>query len=417
MAGHIARLILRRATLLGRGTGMTIGLVFVLPSLLLASGAASTELLQYSGLEIRTILRHGPWPPAVPRDSSNRVSGEPRAIALGRRLFFDPRLSANGTVACANCHVPEKTWSDGRTRAVGLAPLDRNTPSIVNVGLARWFSWDGGADSVWSQALRAMLHSNEMGTSAARVSRAVAGDPSFACQYAAAFGHAPTSRSDDDVLVDAAKAIAAFVETLVSGRTEFDEFRDALACGDREAAARYPLAAQRGLRIFVGKGNCSVCHFGPSFTNGEFHDVGVPFMAATGRVDPGRYEGIKRLRADPYNLLGKHNDDTSGITATKTRHVDLQQVAFGQFKTPSLRNVELTAPYMHNGRFATLQEVVLHYSNLDPERLHADGEQLLQPLKLSDGEVDDLLAFLRTLTDSRSTAPLAEPQPIAGCAP
>ena len=366
------------------------------------AGAASVqaaELIAFEPHEIRRIVQHGPWPQPVLPDPSNRAAGDPRAIALGQRLFFDVRLSANGSVACATCHTPERAWTDGRPRAIGLATTDRNTPSIVNAGLLRWFSWDGGADSLWAQGLRAMLHPDEMGASAASVAGVIRTDRGFACAYEAAFGAHAAAREDTRVMVDAAKAIAAYVATLGSGRTPFDEFRDALARGDRAAAARYPVAAQRGARIFAGKGNCSLCHFGPTFTNGEFHDVGVPFMPAPGRVDAGRHGGLKRVAADPFNLLGKYSDDASGAAATKTRHVEMQHVNFGQFKTPSLRNVALTAPYMHDGRFATLRDVVRHYSELDMERIHTHGEQLLRPLKLTAGEGEDLVAFLGTLSD------------------
>jgi cytochrome c peroxidase len=217
------------------------------------------------------------------------------------------------------------------------------------------------------------------------------------------------------VKVDSSKSIAAFIATLNSGRTPFDDFRDALARGDRAAAGRYPAAAQRGAKIFAGKGNCSVCHFGPAFTNGEFHEVGVPFMLGAGKVDPGRHGGIKRLQADPFNLLGKYSDDGSGASATKTRHVEMQHANFGQFKTPTLRNVGLTAPYMHDGRLASLREVVRHYSELDMERIHVHGEQLLRPLRLTPGESEDLVAFLESLSDPRVAETPAPLRPPAGC--
>jgi cytochrome c peroxidase len=134
-------------------------------------------------------------------------------------------------------------------------------------------------------------------------------------------------------------------------------------------------------------------------------------------VDAGRHEGIKRLRSDPLNLLGRFSDDASGAAATKTRHVEPTHATFGQFKTPGLRNVALTAPYMHNGRLATLRDVVKHYSELDPDRVHSDGEALLRPLKLSAQETDDLLAFLESLSDPRATEPPGMPAVIAGCAP
>ena len=141
----------------------------------------------------------------------------------------------------------------------------------------------------------------------------------------------------------------------------------------------------------------------------------MPFLVAPGRVDTGRHDGIRRLRADRFNLLGQYSDDPSRATATKTRHVEPQHANFGQFKTPSLRNVALTAPYMHDGRFATLRDVVRHYSDLDMERIHTHGEQLLRPLKLSESEIDDLVAFLETLTAPDATTPPPSPAPIPGC--
>jgi cytochrome c peroxidase len=166
----------------------------------------------------------------------------------------------------------------------------------------------------------------------------------------------------------------------------------------------YSAAAQRGLQTFIGKGNCSVCHFGPQFTNGEFSDTGMSFFARKGVVDPGRHGGIKKLMANAHNLLGRFNDDPgraeSNGSATGTRHVDPQHRNFGEFRVPSLRGAARTAPYMHNGSIASLREVVVFYSELNEERLHAEGEKILKPLKLSREEVDDLVAFLESLTDA-----------------
>jgi cytochrome c peroxidase len=377
---------------------------------------AADERVELDPVEIRLILRHGPWPQPVLRDPSNRVSGNAAAGALGARLFFDPRLSSDGAIACAACHVPARAWTDGRPRAVGRAPLDRNTPTVLDAGLGRWFGWDGAADSLWSFALKPITDPREMGAGPRQVAGAVRADRTNACLYESAFGEPPAA-ADERALVNVAKALAAYVETLRSERTPFDDFRDALARGDREAMARYPAAARRGLKTFVGKGRCSVCHFGPAFTNGEFHDVGIPFALGPGRVDAGRHEGIKRLHASPFNLLGRYSDDPTGAAATKTKHVEPQHANFGQFKTPSLRNVALTAPYMHDGRIATLRDVVRHYSELDLDRVHADGEALLRPLGLSDGESDDLVAFLETLTAPRATAVPPRAAQIAGCSP
>lgn len=313
---------------------------------------------------------------------------------------------------CATCHVPYRAWQDANARGRGLETVDRNTPSVLNLRYQRWFGWDGAGDSLWAQSVRPILDAREMGLTAAAVGKLVRRDPDHACGYEQAFGKRPPS-SDEDVLAAVGKALAAFQETLVSGRTPFDEFRDALEKGDRAAGARYPLAAQRGLRLFVGKGNCSLCHFGPSFTNGEFHDAGVPFFIAPGRVDPGRHGGIRKLRENPFNLLGRHSDDASRASAARTRHVTLEHRNFGEFKVPGLRNVALTAPYSHDGRLATLADVVRHYSELDPERVHSDGEAILKPLKLSAAESADLIAFLESLTERSS--PMTPKTPTTSC--
>jgi cytochrome c peroxidase len=395
-----------------RPCALRLAVVLAAGVAMLAGAGHAQQLLDFEPQEIRRILQHGPWPPPAGRDPSNRASGDPRAVALGQRLFFDPRLSLNGALACATCHAPERAWTDGRPRAIGLDRLDRNTPTVLDAGLHRWFSWDGRSDSLWSQSVKPILDPREMGGSARHVATVVAADPTLACLSREVYG--PPPADDERALVNVGKALAAFLETIRSGRTAFDEFRDALARGDRAAAARYPLPAQRGLKIFVGSGNCSLCHVGPQFTNGEFHDVGVPFFVAPGRVDAGRHDGIKRLRADRFNLLGPYSDDATGASATKTRHVEPNHANFGQFKTPALRNVALTPPYMHDGRYATLPDVVRHYSTLNMERLHTHGEQLLRPLGLSPAAADDLVAFLESLTDPRAAA---GPPPLAGAGP
>lgn len=380
--------------------------------LALFSAAASAHVLDFSEPEIRRILSHGPWPAPWSPDPSNRVSGRREAIEWGERLFFEPRLSSTGGVICATCHAPFRYWQDGAPRARGLALVDRNTPSLLDLRHHRWFGWDGAGDSLWAQSMRPILDPREMGQTVAGVAKLVRSDPQHACGYERAFG-APPPGDDDKLLADVGKALAAFQETLVSGRSPFDDFRDAMERGDRVAAARYPLPAQRGLRLFVGRGNCSICHFGPAFTNGEFHDAGVPFFIEPGRVDPGRHGGIKSVLANRFNLLGAHSDDASGTASVRTRHLVLEHRHFGEFKVPGLRNVARTAPYMHHGRLATLAEVVRHYSEISPDRLHSDGEAILRALNLSQAEIDDMVAFLESLNEVTSTrAPRA---PVADC--
>jgi len=360
--------------------------------------AADDVLLPFSEAEVAQILSHGPWPPEQQRDPSNRVSGQAAAIDLGQRLFFDTRLSRNNDRACATCHVPERSFTDGQKRAVGIDVGDRNTPTLMNPRLQRWYGHDGAADSLWSQSLLPMLNPRELGSEPQKIAEVVRRDADFACRYEKAFGAVPPA-DDEAVMVNMGKALAAFQETLVSERTAFDDFRDALARGDRAAAGQYPQAAQRGLKIFIGKGACITCHVGPNFTHGEFADVGTPFFLAGGGVDPGRHGGIKRLLASKFNLLSRYNDDTSGAAATSTAHVSLEHRNFGEFKVPTLRNLKFSAPYMHDGGMATLQDVVRHYSELKEERLHADGTNILKPLHLSAREEADMVAFLESLTN------------------
>ena len=346
--------------------------------------------------DIPRILAHGPWPPPPQRDPSNRVSGQPTAIAFGAMLFHDLRLSRDGTLSCANCHQPARGFSDGQARAQGLQPGTRNTLALANLGQQRWFGWDGANDNLWAQSLRPLLDAREMGSSLAQVAASVRRTPALSTAYRQAFGQLPGG-DDERVAVDAAKALAAYQETLVTPRTPFDEFRDAVARGDRVAAAAYPAAAQRGLALFLGRGRCYVCHGGPNFSNGEFSDIGRPFFIARGQADPGRHGGIQALQRSRYNLLGPFNDDPARSSATGTRHVLLEHRHFGEFKVPSLRDLARTAPYMHDGSLNTLREVLRHYSELDENRLHADGEAILVALRLSDAETEDLLAFLDSL--------------------
>ncbi|MDZ7652459.1 MAG: hypothetical protein U5L03_07895 [Burkholderiaceae bacterium] len=250
--------------------------------------------------------------------------------------------------------------------------------------------------------------SAQMGASVAHVAREVRRRPDLACDYRRSFGRVPPD-DDDRVAIDVVKALAAFQETLTTGRTPFDAFRDALLADDRAAMVLYPQAAQRGLRLFIGRGNCTLCHSGPNFSNGEFHDTGVPFFVRVGEVDPGRHAGLRAVQASPYNLLGRFNDDASRANAIATRHARLEHRNWGEWRTPSLREVAATAPYMHNGSLATLHAVIDHYSSLREDRLHADGERLLRALDLDPAERDDLVAFLQTLSSTVPPAPRTPP--------
>ena len=369
----------------------------VLLAALLSLPAAAQSLLDFSPEERERIVAHGPWPPPHSRDPSNRVDGRRAAIDFGALLFFDPRLSADGRFSCASCHLPSRAFQDGLPMAASRAGATRNTPTLLDSAHRRWFGWDGAQDSLWAASLSPLLKADEMGLTPASLAATVRREPRFAAAYRKAFGAAPGGDAEK-LAVDVAKALAAWQATLVSPRTPFDDFRDALARGDAAAAARYPPAAQRGLRLFIGEARCSVCHAGAAFSNGEFADIGVPFFVPGG-VDPGRHGGLQQVMASRMNRLGPYNDaGTADARAVSTRHVIIEPRHFGEFRVPGLRQLVHTAPYMHNGSLARIEDVVQHYSALNEERLHADGERILRRLDLTPQQAADLAAFLRSLS-------------------
>jgi cytochrome c peroxidase len=370
-------------------------LAFVAPwtAALLASGVcvAQPNASVLSPIETKAALSHGPWPPPPLADAGNAFSFNKDAVQLGRRLFFDKRLSKDGEMSCSTCHKPAKAFTDGMATFNG-----RNTPSLLNAAYERWYGWDGAADSIWSQSLRPLLAKHEMAATPESLQKRLMSNPSLTRDYRKVFSDKTETLDSSALAVNLSKAIGAFVATLVSQKSKFDLFREALVEGDSAKAATYPTEARRGFQIFVGKGQCNVCHVGPMFSNGEFGDTGIGFFVRPGVVDSGRHGGIAELLASSHNLLSAQSTATE-LEKQKTRYVSAQHRNFGEFKVPSLRNAAKTAPYMHNGSIKTLEAVVAHYSNLNLDRLHADGEQILKPLNLTAQEQADLVSFLKTL--------------------
>ncbi len=346
----------------------------------------------------RTILESlGPWPAAAKPDPSNRVSGVTEAIALGKRLFADRRLSSRNHLACLDCHHPQNQFADAIALNRGLQPLTRHTLSLHNLRWQTWFGWSGGSDSLWMQSIRPLLSAAEMNMKPDELATRVLSDTALAQQIEAVFNLKLQDQNPEQILVLIGKLLAAYQETLITLPSSFDRFRVAVLAGDDAGLKVYPKAAVRGFKLFAGKGQCTLCHLGPLLTSGEFGDIGITQFTGVGAVDKGRYEGIQSLLESPFNLLGAYNDDPEGTSGIRTQHVKLQHRNFGEFRIPSLRNVSKTAPYMHNGSVATLADVVDFYSELDEERLHTDGEKILRPLNLDAAEKADLVAFLKTL--------------------
>jgi len=288
----------------------------------------------------------------------------PAKIALGRKLFFDGRLSRNNQISCATCHQPDKGFSNGEQVAVGIDGQKgtRNVPGLINTGYAGSLFWDGRAATLEEQALMPISSPAEMDMKPAALAKKLNGIADYRKPFKQAFGGKATPQR-------IAQALAAFQRSLVSRNTPFDRFLR----GDKTALSK---PARRGMRLFFGQARCAVCHSGPTLSDDRFHNIG----AADGPKDFGR----------------------RAVTKKEKHH--------GAFRTPQLREVGRTAPYMHNGRFKTLTEVVNHYNFggvTDRRNDHRDPE--LQVLYLSEDQVNDLVAFLAEgLTSRRSKR---KPQP------
>lgn len=394
----------------------------------------------FSALEIERVLQHSPLG-APPADPTNRVADHPDAAVLGQRLFFDPGLSRSGEVSCSTCHDPAKGFADGRALSDRFA-LDRNIPSLWNVAYNRWFFWDGRSDSLWSQALQPMENPREQASTRLRVAHRVLGDPVLKAAYERVFGPAP-DLSDrvrfpedggplalpengplrrawagmqdadhatvDRVFANSGKALAAYERRLVGRRSPFDVFVEGVRTGDAAKLAALSAEAQLGLKLFVGKANCRLCHSGPVFSDGEFHNIGIP--PSRGGMAPGRFAAIDAVRKDPFNTKGVFSDDPAS-GREKLDYLIRQQDAWGQIKTPGLRNVARTAPYMHQGQVRTLKEAVAFYSTLEGMVQAGHHERaILTPLNLTDAEIASLVAFLESLTDERVDEGLLKPLP------
>ena len=207
------------------------------------------------------------------------------------------------------------------------------------------------------------------------------------------------------VFVNLGKAIAAYVRLIVSRDSPFDRFVAGLRDGDLEMQSSLSPSAQRGLVLFVGRAGCFQCHHGPMLSDGEFHDVGVPPLREGLPVGAGRAYGLSRLVTNPFLGTGPYSDDPDGPAAQKVGFLRLDAHSPTEFKTPSLRNVAHTAPYMHQGQFATLEDVVRHYASIELAGL---PETVLAPFEATEEDTADLVAFLRSLTDEALPEDLVE---------
>jgi cytochrome c peroxidase len=285
-----------------------------------------------------------PTPPGNPLTAAK--------IALGRRLFHEARFSASGAMSCASCHTPARAFTNGRVIVSGPRGITvrRNVPSLINRAYGASFFWDGRAASLEEQVVQPLVEPREMAATPDGVLSIVRADGRYRRQFADAFGRAPAFE-------DVARALASYVRSIRSGDSPYDRFR----AGDRSALTP---AQRNGLAVFLAKGQCWVCHAGMNLTDERFHNTGVAFRPDA-VFDPGRAA-----------VSGKDRDQ-------------------GGFKTPTLREVDRTAPYMHDGSLATLEDVVDYYDRGGAPNPNLD--KLVRPIGLSIGEKADLVAFLHSL--------------------
>jgi len=316
-------------------------------------------------------------PPGLEVDLSQaKVEVTPEKVRLGRWLFFDGRLSRDGTVSCSTCHRPEHAFSEPTAHSTGIGGREgtRKAPPILNAAFPLFdaYFWDGRARSLVEQAKGPIVNPVEMGNTPEGVERTISAIPGYRRAFRQAFG-------DDRIDIDrVAEAIAAYEATRLSGGSAYDRF----AAGDENAVA--PLARE-GFELFFGRARCSACHLGPSLTDSQFHNVGIgydperPTLVEHGFPDPGRF-AVTGAPAD-----------------------------VGAFKTPTLRDVSRHAPYMHDGSSPTLEDAVMRYVNvgsnpwLDPA---------MREVQVTPADVPALVAFLRALdgTGFEDSAPRSLPR-------
>lgn len=389
-----------------------------------SKNANNSEAQRWSDAESRTIRSLSLAAlPKKPTAHSNRVANSAAAAELGEKLFFDKRLSANGAFSCASCHQPERAFTDGKTRAIGVHATGRNTPTVIGLAWQEWFYWDGRKDSLWSQALVPFEAADEMGASRTLVLNIVSGDADYLRLYENVFGEFPRQLSNgalpaqagplgDSQTQDAwyripkplqklinvtyanlGKAIAAYERQLEPETTRFDRYAEFVANGGETGAATLTDEEIAGLALFLDqpKTQCLRCHNGPLLSNQGFHNIASGNFSGE-FIDFGRAMGIQAALMDEFNCVGPYSDaSTQDCKHLLYLNRDPHGLR-GAFKTPTLRNIAATAPYFHDGRYATLAQVIDHY------RREHELISEIQPIELTDIEAAQLAAFLATLS-------------------
>lgn len=365
----------------------------------------------FSTEEWELVVSLSPLPGAPPPNPTNRVADDPGAAALGQKFFFDFRFSEHGTIACSTCHSPFYAFADIESTSFATDRGTRNTPTVLNAAYNEWQLWDGRSETMWAQALFALEGEGEMAGTRLQYAHVI--QQHYKAEYEAVFGPLPELEDSnrfprkgkpgdpafdhmtkaDQIAVNTifsniGKSVEAYQRRLITPDAPFDRY----VAGDETAISP---EAKNGLKIFVGKGKCIDCHNTPRFTDNKFHNIGVP----EGTVeDKGRFQGIPKLLNNIFNSAGMYSDSTAE-SEQRLNLMEAKPEDQGAFRTPTLRNVAVTAPYFHTGEFPTLLSVI---------ELKNDGGFTsgfpgmpavpIGSLGLSERELNDLIAFLETLT-------------------
>jgi cytochrome c peroxidase len=354
------------------------------------SGSEGWSAIQLG--ELRTLSLSALEP--MPGDPTNRVADDLRAAQLGERLFFDTRFSSDGKVACGTCHQPERGFQDGTALGHGVGVTAKRTMPIAATSRSPFLFWDGRKDSLWAQALGPLESAVEHGGTREQYARVIA--ERYRAEYQEVFGAFPDLSAGRDastsVFVNVGKAIAAYERRIEFGPARFDRYVDAITSRQRTEGILTDDEIA-GLRLFIGKANCTQCHNGPLFTNNEFHNTGVPPRREL-PIDGGRLTGATSVLSDEFNCRSRWSDARNSCAELDylvTNDHALQRA----YKVPSLRNVAERAPFMDAGQFETLGQVLDHYNRAPAA---PRGHTELKPLGLQARELLQLEAFLRSLS-------------------
>lgn len=307
-------------------------------------------------------------------------------VALGKKLFFDVRLSRNNETSCATCHDPKMAWSSDRV-VKNAGGIRRSTPSLINIQTSKWFGWDGRFSSLEKQAEFPLLNPFEMNMTPSDLAAVVINSQDIRSAYVSAFPNdrnslvpKPTDTAVQSILINITKSIAAFEKTIPANWTKFDEFANGQN-GNNVLNKQEAL----GLKTFIGKGKCIECHSGKNLTDNEFHDILIRPATITDPVDLGRQTGISELLSNSYDL-----SEEQKLSLPRAENSSFQ------FKTPSLRASYAKMKFMHDGRFLSLRDVILHYSDIEVALSKSNrADPVLSEVNISKNDIEALLAFLK----------------------